>query len=898
MSTLKENIKQAFNELFANITWNIDDIRLFDNPLWYPIYPPRFKFEAKQKTGYKNERKCFEILRKHVQSQNKEDVLLVFDLDDLMCNLINVNKLLKKCVEDIKKELTINSGLTSDFILIDKNYGIFLIDSKGSESVKNKEKATKQGKVFQSIMMNYIDGLDESYFQVLVYFTTEKQDGQTDKQDEDFIQTFILKNEINKREKPMSDEIFDECVKFLLRLKYNKDSKFIKSNDCPTGDRIIKEENRNHGTALENYVSCYAEIKTIAGTDSKKRIIAGPAGCGKTQVLKQKVENLIKSKQEKLTLIVVSSQTEKMYSYIQDIKDPKDKNKSIKSLLFKGNQYFYFYFDEMKKFNTRNIKCTLKRLDFSTIISLEIFISSKDKLNCFFKISTLNGKIIRNYLSDYAIRSEYEVSSDDDISEFITAYFGKDGEFCFRNVTIYYDYDYKTNVALSKFLDLFEKVSSHWETSKIQKIEMTEANLDEKLLELFKYSVILVEPDSVNLLGNFSNDSLFSILKKFTMYSNNKVDVLIDDFQAYGLMENNGFKEIDKEKMEKIDHLWITLDLYQFMKRKNSPLNRKTMFDFSNEEFSFHFMNKVLRCSKKIFDMIDPIYRYMKMNVKQEYDYEAVLLQESSYKNWFNCYECLGDYIKAQQKPRRNIRNLSQELNRAKKKVDSNTSYYEFIKYYIDVESDIKCGYDYEADGEVRILPIEYSESESEVIDKLVKTVRDTIEMLLELFNSESIAVYIDSYYSISENQNFDHITKALNRVSENEFKSENIAVYKTINRENKIIESLKILKQQEKYRDIYIIDDLLKDSEFSAEFDAVIYVAPGILNDNDINDVSLNRIYCRKSNPYLLISRAIHDLTIIYVRCDEHKSIGSKDQEAAIANCSTNTYKDQPFFL
>ena len=53
-------------------------IRLFDNPLWYPIYPPRFTFEAKQKTGYKNERKCFEILRKYVPSQNKEDVLLDF----------------------------------------------------------------------------------------------------------------------------------------------------------------------------------------------------------------------------------------------------------------------------------------------------------------------------------------------------------------------------------------------------------------------------------------------------------------------------------------------------------------------------------------------------------------------------------------------------------------------------------------------------------------------------------------------------------------------------------------------------------------------------------------------------------------------------------------------------
>lgn len=527
----------------------------------------------------------------------------------------------------------------------------------------------------------------------------------------------------------------------------------------------------------------------------------------------------------------------------------------IDGLSFKGELKQYFFCEIISKKDTLN---TYKRLKLGKNSSLEIFISSKDERKNLFK-ATCNGIC---YLFDFPLRFYEEVLAEDfncysKVLIFIE-FFKLDGEFVFQDITIYHDYDYTRNndSDLSVFIHYLESIEPK---PKIQNIY--EEKIDEKILELFKFSVILIEPELLNRTEqsypeykNQNSRETTSKLKNVLTNSSYNLNFLIDDFQGFVLEQDNMLFQ----KFEKIDHLWITIDLYQLLLKMDSRSNVSKMLQI-DERFTLLFMDKVLRCSKKIFDTIEPIYNYIKMSMIMNFENKNTMDLHENTMDLCNCYKCFCKYVKT---TTNNI-NLNQITQQKKitKKIQLNISFDEFIKNYKDLEIDIKCNND--ADGEVRIFPVEYSKSEEKVINELIIKTVDTIKLLLELFCAKSIAVYIDSNDFI--------LPLSTNNTSN---------IFNTRDRKDTL---KKQLKQQPEFRDIYILEDTFKYLEFSAEFDAVVYVVPGVLSRNIIYNNILSVFYGNKTNPYFFISRAIHDLTIIYVRCDECQN--EEDTAGSLAN-------------
>ena len=241
--------------------------------------------------------------------------------------------LFNKLHGEAKDRVNIENARDPDFILIHKNYGIFMIDSKNVNEKQAKEsfnKALNQSKVFKSFLEILFEGTPNfSDFNKLNFFMgaciPEIEDNlNLDKNNFIITKTELLNDKcleakLSANEK-IETSIYDDIIRFFasIKTKFDKGMSLDPINTIDSG-------------LMTKTINKIEEMDSLIG---KKYIINGPAGSGKTYRIMNNIIDVLTPYTE---LGLVYSDDLKIYNKTKD--EIKKLNKKIRIFKYLNDVY-------------------------------------------------------------------------------------------------------------------------------------------------------------------------------------------------------------------------------------------------------------------------------------------------------------------------------------------------------------------------------------------------------------------------------------------------------------------------------------------------------------------------------------------------------------------------------
>ena len=319
LNKLKEELKKLVDDMKQS---DLTEIR---------VYPEYFPFESKclstieRKAGVKGEQDLHGALKKLVKES--DDSYLIYEIGKSLKKWLD-SVGIKKLFEDLHKQAkfmidNVNvKAYAPDFVLMNKNYGIFLIDSKNvneNNATDQFEKAMNQCKVFKSLLTIINEDYGKLPFYMGAYLPLDIEIKQDDHG------TFVIKTLESVK------DIFHGKFTIINEDIYNHLSKFLIGIKKLNNDSLLSKPLSTIDVQLKDYTT--TEIKKKKSFIGKKVIISGPAGSGKTYHIIENIINILKPKEgillvfeENIDVIYdkVKSESDdgiKLYKYLNDVNE-------------------------------------------------------------------------------------------------------------------------------------------------------------------------------------------------------------------------------------------------------------------------------------------------------------------------------------------------------------------------------------------------------------------------------------------------------------------------------------------------------------------------------------------------------------------------------------------------
>ena len=359
----------------------------------FPELFPLTTSESKNKKGSTakvdeaSERKLYDALKQLINKENNGEWYLIYKIDKIMktwLETLEINGFYEYLLKIAKKEANCEHGFDSDFILLNKKNGIFLIDSKNVKAGNENKaigKAIDQGKVF----MHFLSILNPDYLKLSFNFGVYIPNYNS-KANELILNDIDLKN-LGQLESKLTSKLqnvnevkdtFDDLIKFLVGLKTTFEPEMV-LNATNKIDENLKQF-ISHIVAIKSSTNKTPEIDKNKSLIGKKVLISGPAGSGKTYIIRNNIIDaltppkrigLVVSDDEELyskTIVEVDGEI-KLCKYLEKIEQLSSKKwEKLKIFIFhKNTKCFYLLEAESYK--------SIEGYKFKKVITYNLFCS-------------------------------------------------------------------------------------------------------------------------------------------------------------------------------------------------------------------------------------------------------------------------------------------------------------------------------------------------------------------------------------------------------------------------------------------------------------------------------------------------------------------------------------------
>ena len=479
----------------------------------------------------------------------------------------------------LKDSLNIEHGYDPDFLLINKNYCVFSIDSKNVTSESSQasyNKAINQGKLFKSLLVF----LYPEYFKLPFYFGCYLPNlliNQKIKKGENEILInsvkipkglHILLEKEKIKDVRINEHIFTHLIKFLTGLKTKYDDDMVRKPIATIDNRLMSLTD--------------SKIKSEEPLIDRCVVINGPAGSGKTYRIKQSIVKVLQLHDAFRTSILLCLASECATGAIK-----KEIEKELKKKSLCGGTKYYSPFNFGDWGSDLRLNCTFKEIVLNFLVP--------EYSVCVGKAA--NGELYYQFIA-------YKTS--------ISGYFDKallinliedSSSFFFEAL---HSGEENTKKCIWKMRDFTDNEYFHRHLEGICKNEILKIDIDlttgtkvEKE-NFFQNSLFYLNPGDLDIvLSNFDRQTAFDSVSNIHLFVDDAMSSINNmtrpDYLKAGLTEDstNKFKTV-----------LLTFDTNQ--------LNRFTKSTYGFWIYGFTIVNQrtVHRHSRKVYEYIRKFYEY------------------------------------------------------------------------------------------------------------------------------------------------------------------------------------------------------------------------------------------------------------------------------------------------